>query len=162
MSSTEVQVFGLILDDETKTPVVILRAVEGEETLPIQIGLAEATAIAAAVEKIEMPRPMTHDLLLTCIEQLGGKLEKVEVVDLRDGTFYGLLYILKGRKRLTIDTRPSDAIALALRAHAPIFVADKVFAEVAPKDITLASKLQWLGFLHALQASAGEDKEEMD
>lgn len=154
-----VQVFGLITDEENKTPVVILRAVEGDETLPIQIGVAEATAILVALHGTEMPRPMTHDLLNTVIRTLGGVVEKVEVVDLREGTFYGVLHVRKGRGVVTVDSRPSDAIALALRAKAPIYVADQVFRKAQPSDVTEASRQHWMSFLHALESL--EDKKDL-
>ncbi len=156
-----VHVFGLITDEETKTPVVILRAVEGEETLPIQIGIAEATAILVALQGTSMPRPMTHDLLAAVIQTLGGRLEKVEVVDLREGTFYGVLHVRRGRGVVQIDSRPSDAIALALRAKAPIYVADAVFQKAQPSDVTEASRQHWMSFLHALE-SLGEKKDLVD
>lgn len=159
--SVLVHVFGLITDEETKTPVVILRAVEGDETLPIQIGIAEATAILVALHGTEMPRPMTHDLMLQVIQSLGGHIEKVEVVDLREGTFYGLLSIRKGRGLVTLDCRPSDAIALALRAKAPIYVSDEVLRKIQPTDVTEASRQRWLGFLHALE-SLGDKKDLVD
>lgn len=156
-----VQVFGVVTDEETKTPVVILRAVEGEETLPIQIGVAEATAILVALEGTEMPRPMTHDLLASVLQTLGGRLEKVEVVDLREGTFYGMLYIRKGRGVVRVDSRPSDAIALALRTRAPIYVVDEVFRKVQPSDVTEASRSHWMSFVHALE-SLTEKKDLVD
>jgi len=159
--SVLVQVFGLINDEESKTPVVILRAVEGEETLPISIGVAEATAILIALHGTEMPRPMTHDLLAGLIQVLGGRLEKVEVVDLREGTFYGMLYIRKGRGVVQVDCRPSDAIALALRAKAPIYVRDIVFQKLEPGDVVDASRRRWLSFLQALGDLEGK-KDQMD
>lgn len=156
-----VHVFGLITDEETKTPVVILRAVEGEETLPIQIGVAEATAILVALQGTPMPRPMTHDLLATVIQTLGGRLDKVEVVDLREGTFYGVLHVRRGHGVVKVDSRPSDAIALALRTKAPIYVADGVFRKAQPSDVTEASRQHWMSFLHALE-SLGEKKDLVD
>jgi bifunctional DNase/RNase len=157
----EVQVVALMQEEEGKSAVVVLRAVEGEETLPIQIGFAEASAIAVALHGVKFERPMTHDLLLSVLESLGGHLEKVEVTDLRDGTFYGLLFVRKGRGVIKIDTRPSDAIALALRAKAPIYVAEEVFRKVEPHDITEASRKHWLNFLQALEG-LGEKNEEID
>ncbi len=151
-----VHVFGLITDEETKTPVVVLRAVEGDETLPIQIGVAEATAILTALQGVSMPRPMTHDLLATVVHTLGGSIEKVEVVDLREGTFYGVLHIRKGGGVVKVDSRPSDAIALALRTRAPIYVADEVFRKAQPSDVTEASRQHWMSFLHALEALGGK------
>lgn len=157
--AVEVQVFGVILDEENKIPVVILRAVEGDETLPIQIGFAEAAAIAAAIEKVTLPRPMTHDLLYSAVVALGGRVEKVEVTDLKDGTFYALITFSQGERQVEVDSRPSDAIALALRARAPIFVADSVFAKLEPQDFTEASRQKWLGFLQALKA--GKDDKDL-
>jgi bifunctional DNase/RNase len=151
--STEVQVFGLLLDEATKSPVVLLRAVEGDETLPIQIGFAEASAIAAVLEKVDLPRPMTHDLALSALEAVGARLLRVDVVDLRDGTFYGQVSLQRGRTKASVDCRPSDAIALALRAGVPIFVADAVFDKVVPQDVTEASRQQWMAFLHSLEAA---------
>lgn len=156
-----VHVFGLITDEETKTPVVILRAVEGEETLPIQIGVAEATAILVALQGTSMPRPMTHDLLAAVIQTLGGRLEKVEVVDLREGTFYGVLHVRRDGGVVTMDCRPSDAIALALRTKAPIYVADEVFRKTQQSDVTEASRQHWMNFLHALE-SLGDKKDLVD
>jgi bifunctional DNase/RNase len=155
MASTEVQVFGVIVDEATKSPVVILRAVEGDQTLPIQVGLPEAGAIAAAIEKVEFPRPMTHDLAVTLATALGARIERVEVVDLREGTFFAVVTLLRGRRRIELDSRPSDAIALALRAKAPIHVADEVFRKVEPQDVAEATKQGWMAFLHSLEASRG-------
>lgn len=158
--SVLVQVFGVLTDENTKTSVVVLRAVEGEETLPIQIGLPEASAIFVALHGVVLPRPMTHDLAADLIEKLGGKLEKVEVVDLREGTFYGLLHVRKGQQTIRIDCRPSDAIALALRTKAPIFVADEVFKKVQPADIAEASKQHWMGFISDLEMT--KDQKDFD
>lgn len=155
--AVEVQVFGLVMDDETRAPVMVLRAVEGEETLPIQIGFPEAAAIAAMIEKIDLPRPMTHDLLAAAIDALGGRVERVDVTDLRDTTFLATVQVRRARRSLTLDARPSDAVALALRARAPIYVADSVFAKVEPRDATEASRLQWMAFLQSLEASSDPD-----
>jgi len=147
-----VQVFGLVRDEESDAPVVVLRAVEGQETLLVQVGLAEAGAIASVMDKTPFPRPMTHDLLASVLDGLGGTLEKVEVTDLREGTFFGLLHVRKGRSVVQIDCRPSDAIALALKGDAPIFVADDVFTKAEPRDVREASRRNWLGFLDALES----------
>ena len=152
--AVEVQLFGLVLDETTRSPVVILRAVEGEETLPIQVGIAEAAAIAAAIERVDVPRPMTHDLMLAAIEALGATVEAVQVVDLRDGTFYGRVQLKRGRRRIELDARPSDGIALALRAGVPIVVEDEVFRKAGPQDVAEASRQQWMVFLGSLEASA--------
>ena len=112
---------GLILDPNSDAPVVILREVEGTVFLPIWIGAFEANAIAMAVEGVEIHRPMTHDLLHHSILQLGGKLERVEIHDLVAGTFYARLLVATATGTIDIDARPSDAIALAVRAEAPIW-----------------------------------------
>lgn len=156
--ATEVQVFGVILDEASGAPVVILRAVEGDQTLPIQIGLPEAGAIAAAIEKMEFPRPMTHDLALSMLRALDATIEKVEVVDLREGTFYAVITLRRGRRRYQVDSRPSDAIALAVRAKAPIFIADEVFNKIQPQDVAEAAKQGWLAFVHSLESSTDSEK----
>lgn len=122
----EMRVGGLTLDPVTKTPIVILKDAENKLNLPIWIGLMEATAMATELEGIKMARPMTHDLLRNLISDIGGMVESIEVVDLRDNTYYAVIRLLVGDKRLSIDSRPSDAISLALRAKSPIFVAKKV------------------------------------
>jgi hypothetical protein len=122
----EMRVGGLTLDPVTKTPIVILKDAENKLTLPIWIGLMEATAMATELEGIKMARPMTHDLLRKIITDLGGEIESIEVTDLKDNTYYAVIYVHAGDKRLAVDSRPSDAISLALRARSPIFVAKKV------------------------------------
>ena len=120
----EMRVGGLTLDPVTKTP--ILKDTENKLTLPIWIGLMEATAMATELEGIKMARPMTHDLLRCIIVELGGAIDSIEVTDLKDNTYYAAIYVQAGDKKLTIDSRPSDAISLALRTKSPIFVAKKV------------------------------------
>ena len=119
-------VMGVALDPVANTPIVILKDAEGEEILPIWIGFAEAHAIAAELEKVRFPRPMTHDLLRNILQGLEARVERVEVVDLRDNTFYALIHLQLDRQRLAIDARPSDAIALALRTESPIYVSEEV------------------------------------
>lgn len=122
----EMRVGGLTLDPVTKTPIVILKDAENKLTLPIWIGLMEATAMATELEGIKMARPMTHDLLRRIITDLGGAIESIEVTDLKDNTYYAAIHLQAGDKTLIIDSRPSDAISLALRTQSPIFVAKKV------------------------------------
>jgi uncharacterized protein len=122
----EMKLRGLILDPNTETPVLVLREVEGSVFLPIWIGAFEANAIALAVEGIQAPRPLTHDLLRATLEALGGQLLRVEVHDLSAGTFFARLIVSTSSGELSVDARPSDAIALALRAEAPIWTARKV------------------------------------
>ena len=117
---------GLTLDPATKTPIVILRDGENKVNLPIWIGLLEATAIATELEGIQMARPMTHDLLRNLIGELGATVESIEISDLRDNTYYAVIHLCVGDTARTIDSRPSDAISLALRSKSPIYVARKV------------------------------------
>jgi bifunctional DNase/RNase len=122
----EMRVGGLTLDPMTKTPIVILKDVDDKLNLPIWIGLMEATAMATELEGIQMARPMTHDLLHKLIDELGGQVESIEVTELKDNTYYASICLQAGDKKLTIDSRPSDAISLALRTKSPIFVAKQV------------------------------------
>jgi len=117
---------GLTLDPVTKTPIVILKDSENKLNLPIWIGLLEATAMATELEGIKMARPMTHDLLRSVLGELGASVEAIEVTDLRDNTYYALIHVIIEGRRLAIDSRPSDAISLALRTKSPIYVAKKV------------------------------------
>ena len=132
------KVFGLTIDPLTNSPIMILKNIEGDKTVPIWIGLLEATAIAGELEKIKFSRPMTHDLMKNMMDQLGVRLAKVEICDLRDNTFYALLYMVLKDKEFSMDARPSDAIALALRAEAPIYVEEQVILK--SKDVDLGSK----------------------
>ncbi|MCX6553340.1 MAG: bifunctional nuclease family protein, partial [Acidobacteria bacterium] len=121
---TEMIIKGLMVDPITNMPIVILRDKGGDRVLPIWVGIFEANAIALQIENISTPRPMTHDLLRNVIRDLNGDVEKVVVSDLKETTFYALIYVKVGEDIVALDARPSDAIALALRAHAPIFVED--------------------------------------
>src|SRR5262249_6185598 len=117
---------GLTLDPVTKTPIVILRDPDNKLNLPIWIVLLEATAMATELEGIKMARPMTDDLLRSVIGEVGAAVEWVEVTDLKDNTYFALIYLRVDGRQLTIDARPSDAISLALRTKSPIYVAKKV------------------------------------
>lgn len=130
----EMKVVGLSLDDATKAPILVLRREAGEELLPIWIGAMEAMAISIALNSVDVPRPLTHDLLLNTLRSLGAQLVAVDVVDLRDGTYFAELDILLGGSRVRVDCRPSDAIALALRADVPIFVSEDVLRRAAEDD----------------------------
>jgi len=132
MNRTEtirMSVEGLTLDPATKTPIVVLRDADNKINLPIWIGLLEATAIATELENIEMARPMTHDLLHTIIGHLKASVEAVEVSDLKDNTFYATIHLKMDDREMEIDSRPSDALALAIRAKCPIYVAKKVLEQ---------------------------------
>jgi len=117
---------GLTVDPLTNSPIVILKETTGEKTLPIWIGLLEATAIASELEGIQFSRPMTHDLLKNIIDLIDVKVNKIEVCDLKNNTYYALIHMEHKGKEMTIDARPSDALALSLRVKAPIFVAEEV------------------------------------
>ena len=117
---------GFGVDSLSKDPVVILKEIDGERILPIWIGILEAQAIASEMGGIKLNRPMTHDLLKTILESIDVKVKKVEICDLKDDTYFALIYITHMGKEFTIDARPSDALALSLRMNAPIFVLEKV------------------------------------
>jgi bifunctional DNase/RNase len=117
---------GLTLDPVTKTPIVILKDTENKLNLPIWIGLLEATAMATEIEGIKMARPMTHDLLKTILGEVGGTVDSVEITELKENTYYASVNISLAGRQVMIDSRPSDAIALALRTKSPIYVAKAV------------------------------------
>ena len=122
----EMSVGGLTLDPVTKTPIVILKDTENKLNLPIWIGLLEATAMATEIEGIKMARPMTHDLLKTILGEVGCSVESVEITDLKENTYYASVNLTVAGRQMMIDSRPSDAIALALRTKSPIYVAKAV------------------------------------
>jgi bifunctional DNase/RNase len=130
----EMKVSGLTIDPITNTPIVILKDMQESKAIPIWIGLFEASAIATELEKIVFSRPMTHDLLNECLKTLNVTVNKVEIIDIRNNTFYANIYLVSEGQNFTIDARPSDAIALALRAHAPIFVDDGVIEKSRSVD----------------------------
>ncbi len=130
---------GLMVDPITNMPIVVLREVEGERVLPIWVGVFEANAIALKVESVETPRPMTHDLLRSVIEEMGGRVERVVVCELRENTFYATLEVRSAQGLHRLDSRPSDAIALALRSGARIFVADEVIRSARSLDASRES-----------------------
>lgn len=129
------EIKGLMLDPASNVPIVILRDTESDLFLPIWIGVFEANAIALRIEGVEPPRPMTHDLLLASLESLGAKIERVVISDLQNSTFYASIHLQRNGESLTIDSRPSDAIALALRAEAPIFVLREVLEKAKAVDV---------------------------
>lgn len=130
----EMKVSGLVMDPQTNTPILILKDLENETSLPIWIGLLEATSIATELEKINFPRPMTHDLIKNCFNHLKVTVERIEVYDLRDNTYYALIYLKDNDRVSPIDARPSDAIAIALRTNAPIFVREDVISKSQKAD----------------------------
>ena len=123
----EVKIRGLMMDPSSGTPIIILKDVNSETMLPIWVGAYEANAIALEIEKIAPQRPMTHDLLRNLIVEMGARVERVVVTELRDNTFFAVIEMRNsGGEALMLDARPSDAIALALRADCPIFVNEEV------------------------------------
>ncbi|MBI4211601.1 MAG: bifunctional nuclease family protein [Deltaproteobacteria bacterium] len=133
------KVTGLTIDPFTSMPIIILKDFEDKCALPIWIGLIEASSIATELENIQLARPMTHDLLKSIFDELGVKVQKISVVDLEDNTFYAEIALANGNKHWVIDARPSDAIAIALRMHAPIFVTKKVIEKSRKIDLSQES-----------------------
>ncbi len=119
-------VHGLTIDPASNSPILILKDPDSDRSLPIWIGLLEATAIASELEDVSFSRPMTHDLMRNLLESASYAVTRVEVTELRDNTFYALIHLSSGAGDLAVDSRPSDAIALALRTEAPIFVSEEV------------------------------------
>lgn len=130
-----VEIRGLMLDPSSNVPIVILRDTQSELFLPIWIGVFEANAIALRIEGVEPPRPMTHDLLRLTLEQLGAQVEKIVISDLRESTFFAAIHVQQNGKAVEIDARPSDAIALALRVDAPIFVLRSVLDKAQAAEL---------------------------
>jgi bifunctional DNase/RNase len=122
----KVSIAGMTMDPTSNTPIIILKSEENDQAIPIWIGLLEATSIASALQNIKFERPMTHDLFKNFTELLNISIAKVEVCDLKDNTFFAKIHFISEEKTFWIDARPSDAIALALRFSAPIYVDEKV------------------------------------
>jgi hypothetical protein len=157
--SIQMSVGGLTLDPVTKTPIVILKDADNKLNLPIWIGLLEATAMATELEGIKMARPMTHDLLKNTLAELGGAVEFVEITELKENTYYALINLKISGKEIIIDSRPSDAIALALRTKSPIYVAKAVLEassilqqaeEGSEPDFSNVSKEKWAEILEKM------------
>jgi hypothetical protein len=128
-NEVEMFVAGLVLDPSSNAPIVVLKDANGNTCLPIWIGLAEATAIASALKRVQLTRPMTHDLLKNVIDELGARVVRVAITDLQESTFIASIEMVVGEVVKTIDARPSDAIALAVRTNAPIMVATRVLQQ---------------------------------
>lgn len=135
-------VSGLTIDPFTNSPIMILKDVDSDKAVPIWIGLLEATAIASELENIKFSRPMTHDLLRNIMDCMEIKVMRVEVCDLRDNTYFALIHLQREGKDISIDARPSDAIALALRAQCPIFVAEGVIQKARRVDLSAQEAIQ--------------------
>ncbi|MFQ6067758.1 MAG: bifunctional nuclease family protein [bacterium] len=130
----EVTVSKVAIDVNSKMPVIVLKEKDGDKTLPIWIGLFEAQAIALALENVRPPRPLTHDLAKSLIEKLKGRVDRVVISDLRHNTFYARILMRRNGEPLQVDSRPSDAIALALRLKVPIFIDETVLDKIAVGD----------------------------
>lgn len=152
----QVTVSGLTIDPFTNSPIMILKDMESDRAVPIWIGLLEATAIASELENIKFSRPMTHDLLKSIIEVMEVEVKRIEVCDLRDNTYYALIYLHSQGKDISIDARPSDAIALALRTKAPIFIEEFVIQKSRRVDlrgqevVTTEEGKKWTEILESL------------
>lgn len=121
-----VTISSLNVDPARRTPCIILKEIEGKQILPIWVGLLEATAIASEIQGLRFSRPMTHDLLKNIIDMTDSRVNSVEICDLRDNTYYALIHLTNRGRPLSVDSRPSDAIALAVRSRAPIFVSEEL------------------------------------
>jgi bifunctional DNase/RNase len=138
-----------MMDPVTNMPIVVLRDIDGDSVLPIWVGVYEANAIALEIEKVTTPRPMTHDLLKNMLTGFGASVSKVVVTELKDDTFYAVIWAERDGQVISIDSRPSDALALALRVDCPIFVDDEVLrvskvASAASERITSEDLKKWL------------------
>ncbi len=141
----EMKVKALVLDPLSNMPMIVLRDEEDKRSLSIWVGLPEANAIALELEKISTPRPMTHDLMKSLVESLGARVNKIVVSDLRDNTFYAVIQLRLGSADITVDSRPSDAIALALRVDAPIFVEEEVLVKAESVEVKVAKDPEGTG-----------------
>ena len=149
MAEVEMRIRGLMMDPVTNMPIVVLKDIEGDSVLPIWVGVYEANAIALEIEKVTTPRPMTHDLLKNMLTGFGASVNKVVVTELKDDTFYAVIWAERDGQTISIDSRPSDALALALRVDCPIFVDDEVLrvskvASAASERITSDDLKKWL------------------
>lgn len=145
----EVQIRGLMMDPVTNMPIVVLKDIDSELILPIWVGVFEANAIALELEKVSTPRPMTHDLLKNLAHGLNARVRKVVISELRDDTFYALIWMVQGSEAIALDARPSDAIALALRWDCPIYVHRDVLnhsrqSADSPQNVSADELRRWL------------------
>jgi hypothetical protein len=153
----EMKVEGLTLDPVTNMPIIILKDMEGKRALPIWVGIFEANAIALEMEKITTPRPMTHDLIKNIFDGVDATVNYICVNDLKDNTFYAVISLTVAGMEVRVDSRPSDAIAVALRMRAPILVALKVIEEARSFDVspdaTIGESDHWRNWLDSIKPS---------
>ncbi len=128
-------IWAIAVDSSTKSPVVILKEIDGDRTIPIWIGFLEANAIVCELDGVKFPRPMTHDLLKNIIALIGAKVSRIVISALKDTTYYALIYINHNGKEISIDARPSDALALSLRVGAPILASEEVITKSVQIDL---------------------------
>lgn len=145
----EMKIRGLLMDPVTNMPIVILKDISGPAVLPIWVGIYEANAIALEIEKVNTPRPMTHDLIKNLLLGLETRIRKVVVNELRDDTFYALIWLERDGQSISVDSRPSDALAIALRVDCPIYVEDEVLknskvASAASDKVNNEELRKWL------------------
>jgi uncharacterized protein len=144
----EMKIRGLVMDPTSNMPIVILKDVQGATVLPIWVGLYEANAIALEIEKSTPPRPMTHDLLRNLIQGLNASVQKIVVTELKNDTFYAVIWMEQDGELISLDARPSDALALALRSDCPIYVSEEVIrvAKLSPSmtEATPEELRRWL------------------
>ena len=140
----EMKIKGLMIDPVSNMPIIILKNGDGQSVLPIWVGIFEANAIAMQLEEIVSPRPMTHDLLRNVIEGLEAEVKRVVITDLKENTFFASIHLERGGTDLTVDARPSDAMALALRTEAPIFVDLSVLSKSENSDDPVAGEAERL------------------
>jgi len=136
----EMKIRGLMMDPMTNMPIVVLKDLAGEAVLPIWVGIYEANAIALEIEKVTTPRPMTHDLIKVLLMGLDTSIKKVVVSELKDDTFYALIWLERNGELISVDSRPSDALALALRHDCPIYVEDRVL-QTSKNSTTVSEKV---------------------
>jgi uncharacterized protein len=145
----EMKIRGLMMDPVTNMPIVVLKDLNGNTILPIWVGIYEANAIALEIEKVSTPRPMTHDLIKTLLLGLGTGIRKVVVSELKDDTFYAVIWLDRDGELISVDSRPSDALALALRLDCPIFVDESVLktskrSNAAADKVSDEEQRRWL------------------
>ncbi|MFP4040641.1 MAG: bifunctional nuclease family protein [Desulfosudaceae bacterium] len=138
----KVRIVGLTVDEEANAPVLILKTDETDQTVPIWIGLLEATAIASALQQIEFDRPMTHDLFKNFITFMKAEVTRIDICDLKNNTFFARLHFLSGEEEFSLDARPSDAIALSVRFQAPIYIDEKVIQALTSGDAAKSYEME--------------------
>jgi bifunctional DNase/RNase len=166
----KMEIYGVSFDLVGKQPIVLLKTAEGNKFLPIWIGNPEATAILMKLQDAPAPRPMTHDLVADIVEQLGGEVVSIAVTELKDSTFYAQITVRQNGQEIEIDSRPSDAIAIAIRVDAPIYAADEVIEESAVEfegeepgeEEMVAEFRQFLETVSPEEFAVGEEDEESE